>query len=54
MPGLTALAQSPMPEMSPPPPIGTTKASHSGQSSSTSTATVAWPAITSGSLYGST
>ncbi len=50
--GLTAFAHRPMPAMSPPPPIGTTIVSTSGQSSRISTPTVAWPAITSGSLYG--
>ena len=44
MSGLERLApRSPMPEISPPPPIGTTSVSRSGASASISSATVPWP-----------
>ena len=43
-----------MPETSPPPPTWTSTTSASGTSSSISTPTVPWPAITSGSSYGCT
>ena len=45
--GEIALAAVAMPEISPPPPIGTGSTSSSGASSSISRATVPWPAITS-------
>jgi hypothetical protein len=38
-----------MPEIRPPPPIGTTRMSISGAAPSISSAIVPWPAITSGS-----
>ena len=49
MPGLSALAAMAMPEISPPPPIGTTSVSISGAVPSISSASVPCPAITSGS-----
>ncbi len=50
--GFTALAAVAMPEISPPPPMGIGSTSISGASSSISSATVPWPAITSGSSKG--
>ena len=41
-----------MPEISPPPPIGVTKVSIAGTSSSISIATVPWPAMTAESSNG--
>ncbi len=52
--GFTALAAVAMPEISPPPPIGTGSTSMSGASSSISSAMVPWPAITSASSNGCT
>ncbi len=52
--GLTAFATVAMPEISPPPPIGTTSVSIAGTSSSISSATVPWPAMISASSYGGT
>ena len=46
------LAAVAMPAISPPPPIGTGRTSRSGTSSSISSATVPWPAMTSMSLNG--
>ena len=47
MSGFTCLAAVATPEIRPPPPIGTGRTSRSGTSSSISSATVPWPAITS-------
>ena len=52
--GLSALAATAIPAIRPPPPMGTTSVSTSGAASSTSRATVPWPAITSGSSNGCT
>ena len=49
LPGFSALAATAMPEISPPPPIGTISVSRSGWSASISSAIVPWPAITAGS-----
>ena len=49
MPGLIALAATAMPEISPPPPIGTISTSRSGTAASISSATVPWPAMIRGS-----
>ena len=47
--GFTAFAATAMPEIKPPPPIGTTSVSRSGTASSISSPTVPCPAMTSGS-----
>src|SRR5579875_2857290 len=54
IPGRSAFAAVEQPAISPPPPIGTTSRSRSGTSRRSSSATVPWPAITSGSSYGFT
>ncbi len=46
------LAAVATPAISPPPPIGTGRTSRSGTFSNISSAMVAWPTITSGSLKG--
>ena len=50
MSGEIALAAVPMPEISPPPPMGMGRTWRSGASSSISSAAVPWPAMTSRSL----
>ena len=52
--GRSRLSAAEMPEMSPPPPIGTTTTSASGQSSRISSPTVPWPEIRSRSSNGCT
>src|SRR5207237_207692 len=50
--GLAPFTAAAIPETRPPPPTGTTTTSTSGTSSTISSPTVPWPAITSGSSYG--
>ena len=52
IPGLIAFAAVAIPEISPPPPIGTTSMSRSGASASSSSAIVPCPAIMAGSSNG--
>jgi hypothetical protein len=52
VPGLNDFAAVAIPEISPPPPIGTTKTSSACASATISTAMVPWPAITAASSYG--